>query len=78
MRLLVYDKLEGIRLKEKFKKWLKCACIRAVKTMAQTALGLFGTSVVIADVSWKVVLSASLLAGISSLLTSIVGLPEVK
>ena len=46
--------------------------------MAQTALGLFGTSVVIADVSWKVVLSASLLAGISSLLTSIVGLPEVK
>ena len=59
-------------------KWIKAAGVRAVKTMAQSAVGLIGTSVMIADVSWKVVASASLLAGIVSLLTSIAGLPEVQ
>ena len=59
-------------------KWIKAAGIRAIKTMAQSAIGLIGTSVMISDVSWQVVASASLLAGIVSLLTSIAGLPEVK
>lgn len=60
-----------------FRKWLKCAGIRAVKTMAQTAVGLIGTSLVISDVSWPVVVSASALAGVTSLLTSVAGLPEL-
>ena len=59
-------------------KWIKAAGIRAIKTMAQSAIGLIGTSVMISDVSWQVVASASLLAGIVSLLTSIAGLPEVQ
>lgn len=61
-----------------FKKWCKAAGVRAVKTMAQTAVGLIGTSVVIADVSWAVLVSATLLAGVTSVLTSIAGLPEVE
>ncbi|MCI8540738.1 MAG: hypothetical protein HFE67_04410 [Erysipelotrichaceae bacterium] len=60
------------------KQWLKAAGIRAIKTMAQTAIGLIGTSLVVSDVSWSVVLSASLLAGITSLLTSVAGLPELE
>ena len=60
-----------------FRKWLKCAGVRAVKTMAQTAVGVIGTSVVISDVSWPVVVSASALAGVTSLLTSVAGLPEL-
>lgn len=63
-------------MKTKTKAWLKCAAVRAVKTVAQTAGGLIGTSMVIADVDWKVTASAALLAGIASLLTSIAGLPE--
>lgn len=59
-------------------KWLKAAGIRAIKTVAQTAIATIGTSAVIADVNWKVVVSASTLAGLISLLTSIVGLPEVE
>ncbi|WP_281627487.1 holin [Traorella massiliensis] len=59
-------------------KWIKAAGIRAIKTMAQSAIGLIGTSVMISDVSWQVVASASLLAGIVSFLTSIAGLPEVQ
>ena len=59
-------------------KWIKAAGVRAVKTMAQTAVGLIGTSVMIADVSWTVVASASLLAGVVSVLTSIAGMPEVQ
>ena len=59
-------------------KWIKAAGIRAIKTMAQSAIGLISTSVMISDVSWQVVASASLLAGIVSLLTSIAGLPEVQ
>ena len=60
------------------RRWLKAASIRAIKTIAQTAVGIIGASAIISEVDWKVVLSASLLAGITSLLTSIAGLPEVK
>lgn len=64
-------------MKKNFKQWIKCAGVRAIKTVAQTAVGLIGTSLVFADVNWQVVLSASLLAGVTSLLTSIAGIPEV-
>ena len=59
------------------KKWWKCAIIRAVKTFSQTALATIGTSVLLADVNWFAVLSASTMAFIFSLLTSLAGLPEV-
>lgn len=60
------------------KQWLKAAGIRAIKTVAQTAVATIGTSAVLGDVNWLAVLSASVLAGILSLLTSVAGLPEVK
>lgn len=60
------------------KKWIKAAVVRAVKTVAQTAVATIGTSAVMGDVNWIMVGSASLLAGILSILTSIAGLPEVK
>ena len=60
-----------------WKKWAKCAGIRAIKTVAQTAVATIGTSAVMGDVNWIAVGSASLLAGILSLLTSIAGLPEL-
>lgn len=63
---------------QELKKWLKCAGIRAIKTVAQTAVATIGTSVAIGDVNWLIVGSTSLLAGILSILTSIAGLPEVK
>lgn len=65
-------------MKNNFKKWVKCAGIRAIKTIAQTAVATIGTSVAIGDVNWIMVLSASGLAGILSVLTSVAGLPEVK
>ena len=59
------------------KKWWKAAGIRAVKTVAQTAVATIGTSAVMSSVNWTMVASASVLAGVLSLLTSIGGLPEV-
>ena len=59
------------------KKWFKAAAVRAVKTMAQAAIAMIGTSVVMTDVSWQVTASAAVLAGILSMLTSVAGLPEV-
>lgn len=61
-----------------FKCWLKAAAVRAVKTIAQTAVATIGTTAVMAEVDWMMVASASLLAGVLSVLTSIAGLPEVK
>lgn len=61
-----------------WKNWLKAAGIRAIKTVAQTAVATIGTSAVMGDVNWVMVASASALAGILSLLTSIAGIPEVK
>lgn len=58
--------------------WWKAAGIRAIKTMAQTCIATIGSSAVLSAVDWKVVASASVLAGILSLLTSVAGLPEVK
>lgn len=60
------------------KKWLKAAGVRAIKTIAQTAVATIGTSAVLGDVDWLMVASASILAGILSILTSIAGLPEVQ
>jgi len=64
-------------MKDDFKNWLKCAGIRAIKTIAQTAIATIGTSVAIGEVNWITVGSTSLLAGILSILTSVAGLPEM-
>ena len=61
-----------------WKKWLKAAGVRAVKTVAQTAVAAIGTSALLDQVNWLVVLSTSALAGVLSMLTSIAGLPEVQ
>ena len=61
-----------------WKSWAKAAGVRAVKTVAQTAVATIGTSAAMGDVNWAMVGSASLLAGILSLLTSVAGLPEVQ
>ena len=59
-------------------KWVKAAGVRAIKTMAQTAIATIGTAALMSSVDWRMVASASLLAGALSLLTSLAGLPEVK
>ena len=61
-----------------WKVWLKAAAVRAVKTVAQTAVAIIGTSIVIQSVDWMLVASASVLSGVVSMLTSIAGLQEVK
>ena len=68
----------GEMKKEKNLTWLKCAGIRALKTVAQTAVATIGTSALLAEVNWIAVASASALAGVLSLLTSLAGLPECK
>ena len=65
-------------MKDTFKNWIKAAGVRAVKTVAQTAVATIGTSAVLGDVNWVMVDSASALAGVLSLLTSVAGLPEVE
>ena len=60
------------------KEWFKAAGIRAIKTVAQTAVATIGTAVAMGDVNWVLVASASALAGVLSLLTSIAGLPEIQ
>ncbi len=63
---------------EKFKKWIKAAGMRALKTVAETMVATIGTSVLISQVDWALVISASFLSGLLSLLISVKGLPEIK
>ena len=65
-------------MSDKTKKWIKEAAVRAVKTMAQTFIATIGSAAVLAAVDWKVVVSATVLAGILSVATSVAGLPEVE
>ena len=65
-------------MSEKTKKWLKAAGVRAVKTVAQTFVATIGTATVMGNVNWTMVFSASVLAGVLSIATSVAGLPEVK
>ena len=67
-----------MRSKEYWIEWIKRAGIRAIKTVAQTAVATIGTAAVMGDVNWMMVLSAAALAGVLSLLTSVAGLPEVE
>lgn len=60
------------------KQWIKCALVRSVKTIAQTAVATIGTSAMLNEVNWIAVVSASVLSGVLSILTSVAGLPEVK
>ena len=64
-------------MSEKTKRWIKAAGIRAIKTMAQTAVATIGTAAVLGDVNVPMVISASVLAGVLSILTSVAGLPEL-
>lgn len=66
------------QIKSNTRRWLKAAGIRALKTLAQTAIATIGTTAVIENVDWKIVFSASILAAFLSILTSIAGLPEVE
>ena len=65
-------------MKEHWKKWAKAAGIRALKTFAQTMVGVIGASALITEVNWQTVLSSAALSALLSLLTSVAGLPEVK
>lgn len=64
-------------MKKKLKDWIKAAGVRAIKTVAQTAVATIGTAAVLGDVNWIMVGSAAVLAGVLSLLTSVAGLPEL-
>ncbi len=65
-------------MNEYAKKWMRAAAVRAVKTVAQTAVATIGTAAAMGEVNWTLVLSAAALAGVLSLLTSVTGLPEVE
>ena len=65
-------------MNEYAKKWMRAAAVRAVKTVAQTAVATIGTAAAMGEVNWTLVLSAAALAGVLSLLTSVAGLPEVE
>lgn len=75
---MISDEEEVHMNKENALKWIKAAGVRAIKTVAQTAVATVGTAAVMGDVNWPMVASASALAGILSLLTSVAGLPELK
>lgn len=66
------------QIRDNTTQWIKAAAIRAIKTFAQTMIATIGTSAIIEEVNWAVVLSASALAALLSILTSIAGLPEVE
>ena len=65
-------------MSKKTKLWIKAALIRAIKTMAQTAIATMSTSAMLSEINWKVALSSTVLAGVLSLLTSVAGLPELR
>ena len=65
-------------MSDKTRRWIRAALVRAVKTVAQTAVATIGTAAVLSSVDWCMVASASVLAGVLSLLTSVAGLPELK
>lgn len=67
-----------MKLTNKQAKWVKAAGIRAIKTVAQAALGAIGASTMFGNVNWRVVVSTAVLSGICSILTSVAGLPEIK
>lgn len=76
---LCIQEMEVEQMKDIFtKEWLRASLIRAVRTIAQTAIATIGTAVVLSDVNWVAVISASILAGVLSMLTSLAGLPEVE
>lgn len=64
--------------KNYWKRWCKCAFVRAVKTVCQTAVASIGTASVLGEVNWTMIVSASLLSGLVSILTSVAGIPEVQ
>lgn len=66
------------QIRENTRTWARAAAIRAIKTVAQTAIATIGTGAVLEAVDWRIVVSASILAGVLSLLTSVAGLPEVE
>ena len=70
--------IKGEVIMSNFKVWAKAAAVRAIKTVAQTAVAMIGSSAIFTEVDWLMVLSGSLLAGVLSVLTSVAGLPEVK